>query len=613
MVDLTTLTRNLYYPLLRYHQRDGNDLSDVKKALDDAIVLGRQLQDRPNIMEFMNSLSGLNVDTTRLSDAIITKWKADPQFLNKLERDLLGDREAAARLVNAIKNNPNNVASLLNDMAQYNAGSLSTLAPVAAVNPAVASPAPQQNQPRQAGTSTANPSTTRTSTGQPARSAPAAGVAATPVTASPPTVAQPATTGTVPTTVSAPPQPTTPEELVIGQQIARGVFESLADASDAQITQALTKDMVKNILTSMSRDAITKFGVSAQDANAFASTISDPNNDALLDRITRNFKNNPDFIRQLAKASKDSGEPLSDTKKNAARAMMTPIMENPEKLAEDAYVKGLTRNLKMGNSNSPMMSMLSGMFGGMGGWLGQLMDGFRRLFSGFFGGASVFSVVNTGGSMLPTIMVNRSAIEENRARAEADRSANPRDMTALSLNGQRFITVKEKDASGREIERQVPNTIEITTTDGKKVKAVPAVGVLLAQQARGNFDPDTGRWIAGPVHAWIVTGLNEDGGSSAVRRVTMSEAEFLRFKKQVDETSAKYGDGRPLAFENYTEQDARRAGIVARIPVTIVNPQTGAVTNTVLRPATPVSPDVRTFPVPPQPPIEERALEPTSS
>jgi predicted DNA-binding ArsR family transcriptional regulator len=599
MVDLVKLRKDLTDPLLRYHKRDGDDWGDVASAEFDAIKLARELLAKPNIMKFMDSLSGLSTDTSKLSDAIITKWKTDPQFLNKLEGDLGKDPAAATRLIDAIKKDPNKVATSINAMSQYNVGALATLAPLvvtpaAAVAPATASPKPgaggsaaapakpvpaqAQNRPAPQVAPVATTTVRPADAGVPAPAAPQPAAAAVPDA--------PAPTVPVATASSTPPSA---EDLAKGQKFARDVFESLADAPDAEIAQVLTKDMVKTILTSMSQDAIAKFGVEAGVADAFKKRIE--NDSELLNNITTNFRNNPEFIRQLAKASKDSGEPISEAKKNAARAMMTPIMENPQNLAEDSYVKEMTGKLKLGNSKSPLMDMFAGMFGGLGGWLGQLMEGFKRFFSGFFGDKKVFSVVSQGGSMLPSLMVNPRAIEENRLKYDTEAGVSARSMTALSLDGKRFITVKEKGPDGKEIEKQVPNTIEITTIDGKKVKVVPAVGVLLAQQAKGDYDPDTGRWVAGPVNAWVVTGLNEAGGSSAVKRVTMSETEFLKFKKRVDEISVKDGDGRQLAFQNYTEQDARKAGIVPRIQVASVNPQTGAVTDTVLRPtAQPASP-----------------------
>lgn len=567
MADLETLANDLYNPLLRYHESKGTTVAGVNapkaSARLDAVKLGSDLLGKSNIMKLMDSLSGQNGDTVKLSDAIISKWKDEKnggsKFIDALNNDLGRDPAATARLIDAIKKDPNKIAANLNGMTQYTPGSLATLIPaVATPAPAVvATNAPIATQPKPAAV----------------RAAPVSIVASGPATSGTTApVGAPATAGGG-TIVNQPAPP------VDTQGIMRGVFESLADASDEKIVQSLNKGMVKSILTSMSQDAITKFGVSASDANGFKETIIDPDNDRLLDRITKNFQSNPEFIRQLARASKDSGEPISEMKKNAARSLMTPIMENPQKLAEDDYVKELTRNLKMGNSKSPFMDFFKNMFGeGMGGWIGQFIEKIKSFFSGFSGNSKVFSVVSQPGSLLPSVLINQDAIAENRNRHYAQSTVGANDLTTFP-EPYKTVAVKGPDGKpkldndGKPMTEKVANTFKMQI-NGKDTEVVLARG-LMANEVKGHIDPTTNQFV--PSNKVAFWGTKTDGGQPELLETT--KAEFIKYKAAVDAASAKYGDGKQLAFTDYTEQDARASlRNQPQIQMASVDPQTGAVT-----------------------------------
>ncbi len=552
-MDLQKLITGLYDPLLRYHQKKSTFAADIV-AGKDAAKLGDEISGSKHVKAFLDNLGDIKGDTTQLSDTFIAKWKNDEKFFIKnLEKDLAKNPKLAEQLNAAIKTNPNQVAV---NLAKYEAGGLAALIPTVVAEPTKPTPPPQEDN------------STKKNTAAP--TTPKAAPAAVPATGTNPSVA-PVTTAK-PASEPTPPPPEvklTDKQIKVGKQIARDLFEKLADKSDEEIVNRLDKDVVASILENLSAEAIEKFGVSKGEASGFSERIKDPE---LLHAITENFKRNPGFVRELAKASKESSdEPLSESKKNAARAFMKPILAKAEMLADDATLKQLESNLKLGNSKNPIMDMFAGLFGGSGG-LGALFSGFvdkiKDFFAGFFGDKQVFSLRNTPGSMFPTVMVDQRARQFNERQNDIDRKlSNPRDMTAFITGNPPGYMIDEKEGpDGKVAQTKVWNGINIRTADAETMKVHPSVSTSLqaVQEADGSY------------RVPVVVKLNDLGKAENIRYVMMAKKDFDAYKNQVDSIAEAAGDNRSLKVSHYpAEQLAAEKRYASNI--TTIHPETGAV------------------------------------
>ncbi len=521
------------------------------------------------LLESISKDTNLKSDTEeKLLSAMAKKWKADPALFSKMEKDLAANPKLASQISSSVVTKP---ALIIDAVEKYKGGNLPTLL---GMTPEVGRPA-QENKQEQ-----------RPTTPVAMVSEPSAEPKGKKNKSAAPVVAADVTSPEAKPTISVNPIAPKGEE-----EPSPEVLEAFAAGSDKEISAAMSPAIVKSILKGMSDQASSKFGVSAATAEGFNKRVAtDP---ALLDKVTTNFQNNPEFVRQLAKAAKDK-EPLSKEMRDMARPIMTSVMENPENLADDKYVKDLSQKMKMGSSMGGFGKMLSGVFGeGFGekisGWFNAIFDKIKSFFSGFTGDKSVLSMNSGGkGSLFPSVMVNLDNITANRDAAAAQARYNPNQMTAFSPKGEdgKFVhngaPVTDKDGkqvvkNGKPVFEEVPNgQITLKTADGKDVKVIPSVGVLTAKQLPGQYAPN-GEYVRGNIQVPVVTGVNEFGASDKISTVVLTPAQFNEYKKLADAEAKKRGGSiQELAFESYTEADAaERASKGKTVQMATVNPKTG--------------------------------------
>lgn len=515
--------------------------------------------------------------------------KSGTGIIDKLAADLAG--KSGAQMVTQLRTDPTVITE---KMDKYAAGTIgiAEMLPAAAAAKATA-PAAKAAAP----TAAAPPAPTV---------AKKAHVAAAPAVA-PIAAAVSTPTPTAPT--DAPAAPSDPTATAAAADPAEQVLTALAEMSNEDIKKELTRDDIKLILNGMADQAGSKYGVESSTVSGFKQRVAEDTE--LVDDITTNFQNNPDFVRQLAKAAKDK-TPMNKTMQNMAKGTMTTVMENPEKLAEDAYVKDLNQKMNMGSKMAGFGKILDSIFGpGVGGqiagWFSAIFDQIKGFFSQFTGEKSVISMRSGGqGSLLPTAMLNVDNMRYNKEAAEAQANYSPRQMTALTTadkDGKFFHNgeqLKDKDGkpvlkNDKPVYEQIPNgQITLKTADGKDFKGIPSVGALSAIELQN-----------GNVRVPIVEAIDAKGAATKVTQITMTREAFDDYKKIADAKGQERGGAiKSLTLETLEDR-------TVRAPLTVkmasVDPSTGAVAPlTTIDAATgkPVQPglqksEVETFPVRP--------------
>lgn len=439
--------------------------------------------------------------------AFAEKWKADPTIYDKIEKDLAANPAAAEKIKEMVKKDPD---AFLVSLKDYKGGNLDAV--LNGVNKGAA-PAPT------------NPAT------QPS-APPAAAPAAAPASSAPPAT-QPAAPAT--------PAPATNNNDIDPIKL----MTELAAASDDDIKH-LDKEAVKGILLGMADNA-AQLGVQQSTIDGFKTKI-EKNEHELVENITENWQNNPEFVRELAKASlKALKNPKKPGEKPdpAATTAMTDVMENPDHLADDKYVKKLASNMKLADSAlGQLMSGLSKGFGdffsGLAGKLGQAFKQIVGWFSDMFGGDGMRSAISmkNGKGFLPDVMINMGIMHENANIREAEARARPSDMRPYPIvgeDGKMFHDEKQKvkdpkTGEEKEVVKSVPNTITVKDVDGKEHKWIPADGLKAAKMSDGNYR------VTG------VTAITPEGIPKAIDSITMTPADFKAYKEQIEEKSKQeYG------------------------------------------------------------------------
>lgn len=534
-----------------FAQRDALKEAGLKDT-SEMRTLGAAVKENPAVYALSQSIAkDPTIDDNTQKKFLIAlgkKWKSDPTVFNNLEADMKADPELAGRITTTVKSNPD---ILVASLEKYAGGDLLPK-PAAAAPAAQAANAPVAPTPNGAG-----------------QQAPAA--AATPA-------AQPANS---PTSAKVPP----PEE-----NEETEFLTALAGLSDAEMKKKLDKDVVKEILKGMADQAETKFGVSAATVAGFKNRIGagDPKlaDDKLLTQITTNFQNNPEFVRQLAKAAKNK-EPMDKAMVDMARPTMTGVMENPEKLADDKYVKDLSQKMNMGSTLGGFGKILDGIFGEgtmgkISGWFHGIINQISSWLSGFFGDKKVVSMVSGPGGTLAGPVINLAAKQANEDAAAAQKRYSASQMTALSNEGTdgKFFHEEQVIGSdgkpsvsqdGKPVTRTVMNgAITITDINGKQHSVMPAVGQLQANQ-----DKD------GNVYGRFVTKINQGGGSEEIATYIVSEKQFKEYEAATNKIAKdkglkdENGDPRKVAFSAYTAQDAANEAKGQTIQIVSVDRTTG--------------------------------------
>lgn len=476
-----------------------------------------------NFLKKMNSNKQISEENkSNLIVALAEKWKSDNSIIDKLEKNLESDAGLLEKLETATITNPK--AVIEKTIKGYNGSNLTSVIPAAPQQPKI-EPAKLVVKEKENKPSDKPAAKVVEVVHKPHKEA---------VIQNDPKVQE---TEPVSNTVS--------EE---DRKLFKNAFESLADEKDdSKISKAVSGQLVSAVADGLADDAVAKYGVDAALAEGFKNKINDPKHPELKEAIVKNWKNNPDFVRELALASKDGTEPPQSVK-DAAKQAMTDVMENPQQLADDAKVDDLTQKMAMARkmSDGPM-GMFAGLFEGsqMSGFVAQmktvfsqLSDQIKSMMSGF-SGKPVLSLASDGKSMFPNVMFNVRNYHDNMIEAGVMSRINPgRDMKAFPIigaDGKMTHTVDATDASGKVVQKEVLNTKEITDSKGRKHNIIPSIGQIQANQQRD-----------GTFNVTMVDNLDKDGRASSVKSVNLSAQQFASYKAEVE----KLADGRPYPVNN---------------------------------------------------------------
>jgi hypothetical protein len=453
--------------------------------------------------------------------AFANKWKTNPNIYSQMEADLKKTPELANRIQVTANGNP---ASLITAIKEYEPGNMGANLPVKGSY--------LEAERKYASSASASTPPMAVVAGATQPSAPA------------------------PTQTASRPSSSANDD--------DAILDAVANFSDDDIKKGTSVEAVHMFADRIAKMAVTVHGTSPATANGFAAKIkADPN---LSQAIATNLQQNPAFVRQLARMAKDK-TPLTEPAKSMARREMENLMANPERLADAKYVRELQQKIQMAEQykNEGIGGMLQSMFGQLRGGSSDL----GSAFAGFTGPHTVFTMAQ-GGGLFPTLMINQDSIRKNEAIGYARSTVGANDLKTFP---EPYKTAMVKGADGKQVAKEVPNTFKMNI-NGKETDVILARG-LMANEVKGHIDPATNQFV--PSNKVAFWGTRSVGGQPEL--LYASKDEFLKYKSAVDAASAKYGDGKQLAFTDYTEQDARVAlRNQPQIQIASVDPQTGAVT-----------------------------------
>lgn len=535
------------------------------------------------------SISAANKE--KLVSAVIDKYNQDPKSLARLESDLAANPALAKRLEQSIKSNPAAIAE--RGIPAYTGGNLE-----AALNTAVPAPAAKPAAaPAAAPAADRRPETPKPESadgGKRRHSAPAAAPAASP-SAAPVPVAAPA----------AAPSLSPAEMSSIIDKLATGNDEYIKRVVDAQGPK-----LVNGLAHGMADMAREKFGVPATTADAFEKRIKD--DPKLRESITENFKKNPDFVRQMAKMAQGGGD-VPDAMKEMARKEMDKLMQNPQLLADDKYVKDISRQMRMGNTMGRLSGFLqdtfgidmSGAMGGMGGFFQGIANWFKDFLGAFSGGGVkdfLSQPSNKNLGMFDKLSAGigfamNKANNQYHSPYEGMRLRNEQPLAAA--DGSYFHTEMRKDAQGVETPHRVPNTIEVRTVNNTVHKVIPTAEPLsFTRLPGGNYEIKLATDLkegAKPGDRPVITGQSSTLVVTAAELVKINDATQKMIDNDHNKDIKAALDGRKVGVSQpkYEPATINSTGIES------TNGQIGAT--------------VQVFPVAPQPNIESRPLEPSTA
>lgn len=355
-------------------------------------------------------------------------------------------------------------------------------------------------------------------------------------------------------------------------QAKRDFFSEVSKLSDQEIASSLETRHIVQMADELANTAGTQYGVDNATAHGFHDRISgDP---ALQQSITENFKRHPEFVRQMAKQMSGQ-ESLPDNMKELARKEMSYLMQNPQKLGDDQYVKGMTSKMHMSGSMNGIASLFQGMgldTSGMGGFFKGLFENIGRWFKDLFGSFSHGGVHQflSQPSNQGLGMFEKMGRSVSYAMDKAGSSYHsPYELAAQQpvprADGSYFHTESRTDKNGNVINREVANTIDLTTVNGTTHKIVPTDGVVPVKM---NQD--------GTVEMRLVTQIKRDA-DGAVRATdngdfTVTVAEADRFRQTLEGVT-----GKQAQFKEFGNDQPQRPNNPAQIEVTYVDRQNGSI------------------------------------
>ena len=468
-------------------------------------------------------------------------------IVDRLGKDLAGNAGGRNRLDQAFAaGKPEVMTALAGKIGTYQSGQLDQVLTASGVAAPVAAPAaaPPANKPPAA----AAPATPAA----PARPAPVAVPASAPPTAAP--AAVPAAT---PAPTTAPP-PATATPTPAAAAAAPSALSALVAGSNEDIASTLRKSpgMVKDMaaqIAKFSDKAFPDLKDGVDGSTAFTNKIkADP---ALQKRIAENLANNPQLLRDLAKAMED--EKMS--KGVAGSAMKNTLKEiyaKPEVLADSDWTNKLSGKMEMakGGLGGMLKGMgidLSGIMGGIGGLMQGIMSFIGNFFSQFSNG-----IFNQIGNTAPGMgMWDRLSAGMDRA-ARADRTIGyERVMKRDGANGPIGDGV-DRDATGKPIMHATGQTDPETGKQIYEQKYDATKDHRVAVKIAGGGQKEiymTDKLQASPQAngnvIWTVsTAVNAQGQSTRNEAIVLSPEESKKLYARMEQ--AARAEGTPLSMKD---------------------------------------------------------------
>ncbi|HOO51584.1 MAG TPA: hypothetical protein PLK94_09895, partial [Alphaproteobacteria bacterium] len=301
--------------------------------------------------------------------------------------------------------------------------------------------------------------------------------------------------------------------------LAAGFSELIASMTNEELREGISPKFVESLAGGMALNA-NKMGVSEADTQAFVDRISgDPK---LQEAIAANLKENPGFIRRMAKASQDSGTDTQDLFKDMARSEMEKLMANPELLANKGYVKKLDDGLKLRDGLGKLMDE--------NGPLGKLWKGLKEFLDidgmPSFGGMDFMGMIKD--------LINGIAKMFGLPQIVAGNSTTPMHPQLTSqLERSSMLAVKGPDGKfthdvhqGRQMVK-VPNTISVQNENGEMIDVIPTEGAKLIAKSS-----------TGAVTLRVAQSINSDGTVKSVKTVNLSKEGYESYERQLKERGA---------------------------------------------------------------------------
>lgn len=510
--------------------------------------------------------------------ALGAKSVSSPDLLANLDRDLERNPKLAAQLLNSMKQA--DATATITAVKNYTPGNLSTSLPALPIEKPAAAAPQENNQEKKSG-----------KPDKPNQQKAPVAVAVTPVQPKPPRENSDKSESAPAVTTQSAPADTNiidkkPDNQNSDASVIAAVVDGLVSASDEDIKTIIQPNLTKELANGLANKA-SSLGVNTATTDAFKQRIaSDPK---LVADIAKNFQNNPEFVRQLAKLSQNNEE-LKEPMKSKAREEMNKLMNNPELLASEEHVQRLQKQMKAAEDfkKSGFGAMFDGVMGFFKGIFQGLVEQFQRIFAGFTGPNKVLSMSTSGSSILPIFLIHQNEIAENQRIAEAEAQYSPSQMTAFAPkeNGKYFHDgapimeggkQKIDEKTKKPVFEQVPNgQISVKDSEGNDVKVIPSIGSLMAKQAKGEYE--NGAFKPGNIRVPMVVAINENGEASKLKWISMTPEAFADYKQKADAAAkANNHSFKELAFQPYTEQDARKAGIMPTATIIPIDQKTGSV------------------------------------
>ncbi len=253
------------------------------------------------------------------------------------------------------------------------------------------------------------------------------------------------------------------------------------------------------------------------------------NDRGLQERVAQNLNNNPDFVTQLTNLATDNQDKgPSKLLQQFGRSTVQDLVDNPEKLASDAYVDNLSGQLKMADGSilDKIGSFFrnfdfQGMLGKIGSFLKPIMNMIGNFVGKLFGGSGNLMSMGNGPGLLQNVLGQANGYDAAVKEALRDRNLRvvDRNNDGIISDGYTYTAdgkrVQEQyvDDKGKTRTRDAPRNdalddrITVTDASGKQHRVYQSTGINDGYNEQGQtlrfqvtkIDPKTGRPTGGEI------------------------------------------------------------------------------------------------------------------